>query len=79
MAIGDQFQRSFSYALWSILVPIGFNRDPAAPLGYKKINLLASTAHLEEDMTIVRPMTEKEAEMSRVRAKYFLTAHLVSR
>jgi len=39
LAVGDSFQRSVAYGCWSILVPVGFNRDPAASLGHGKVLL----------------------------------------
>ena len=39
-SIGDDFGRSVSYGLWSLLVPVGYNRDPASPLGYSNIKIV---------------------------------------
>jgi hypothetical protein len=37
LAIGDTFRRSLAYGVWSILVPVGFNRDPTSTLGHGKV------------------------------------------
>ena len=39
-SIGDDFGRSVSYGLWSLLVPVGYNRDPASPMGYSNIKIV---------------------------------------
>ena len=64
VAIGDAFYRGLSYALWSVLVPVGFNRDPEAPLGYKKVPAMAL-------------MASSATSTPEGRAKYFLTSHVI--
>ena len=39
-SIGDDFGRSISYGLWSLLVPVGYNRDPASPMGYSNVKIV---------------------------------------
>ena len=73
LCIGDNFGRSLSYALWSILIPVGYNRDPATPMGYAKIPLFYSLSN--ED--IQPAATDKEIELSANRSKYFLTSHVL--
>lgn len=74
LAIGDDFNRCCSYAIWSLLVPVGFNRDPSANLGYSKISLFD-----EHRMELSRdPVTDKDIERSSGRVKFFLTAHVLS-
>ena len=53
--------------MWSLLVPAGYNRNPSFPLGYTKVPLgeIVST-------------DEKEIDRLRHRAKYFLSAHVLS-
>ena len=29
-----------SYGLWSLLAPVGYNRDPASPLGYANVKIV---------------------------------------
>ena len=51
-----------------MLVPAGYNRNPSFPLGYMKVPLMETSAVTEE----------KEIERLRHRAKYFLSAHVLS-
>ena len=40
LCIGDRFGRACLYGLWSLLVPVGYSRDPVAPLGYYSVHSL---------------------------------------
>ena len=71
LSIGDEFYRSCIYGLWSLFVPVGYARDPSAHLGYTKVSLEDTIPELEVP-------TEKEIERSRLRAKHFLTVHVMS-
>jgi len=51
-----------------MLVPAGFNRNPSFPLGYTKVPMGETLATVDE----------KEIERLRHRAKYFLSAHVLS-
>ena len=37
LCIGDRFYRACIYGVWSLLVPVGYARDPMAPLGYHPV------------------------------------------
>ena len=39
-----------SYGLWSLLAPVGYNRDPASPLGYANVKIVpAGLSALDAD------------------------------
>ncbi len=86
--IGDDFPRSFSYGLWSMLVPVGYNRDPAEALGYAKVSLreqeeaackaTAAASSTDDEDVVIDPVSMRDVERLRNRAKHFLTAHVVS-
>jgi len=68
LCIGDRFGRACLYGVWSILVPVGYSRDPITPLGYYSINSL-DNLEIEEYQSRVKPSD---------RSSYFLTSHMLS-
>lgn len=81
--IGDDFNRSCSYGIWSLFVPVGYHRDPESHLGYKKIPLFSPTG--SHDSSLAHPaaerqhsLTMRDIQRSQGRARYFLTAHIAS-
>ena len=76
--IGDNFFRATAYGLWSLLVPAGFNTDPTAFVGYTKLPLFPVDESDSSANAASRPPTDKEAERSQIRTKYFLTMHVLS-
>jgi len=70
MSIGDDFNRGFSYALWSMFVPVGYSRDPSSHLGYTKVPL--------GELFPETSPTDKDIERSRQRGKHFLTIHVLT-
>lgn len=73
--IGDNFIRATAYGMWSLFVPAGYNRDPTAHFGYKKVAMILEHSYTVNDDDLI---TEKDISRSRVRSKYFLTMHILS-
>jgi len=73
--VGDNFVRATAYGMWSLLVPVGYNRDPAAHFGYKKVAMILEHTYTVNEEELV---TEKDITRSRVRSKYFLTMHILT-
>lgn len=69
LCIGDRFGRACLYGLWSMLVPVGYSRDPVSPLGYYSVNSLDTLETEELNQTNVKPSD---------RSSYFLTSHMLS-
>ena len=53
--------RATAYGIWSLLVPAGYNRDPTAHFGYKKVMILEHSYTVNEEELI----TEKDISRSR--------------
>jgi len=70
LSIGDDFNRAFTYALWSMFVPVGYSRDPSSHLGYTKVPL--------GEMFPETAPTDKDVDRSRQRGKHFLTIHVLT-
>jgi len=71
LCIGDRFGRSCLYGIWSLLVPVGYSRDPVSPLGYYSVQSL-DTLESEQELN-----QSKEVNTSN-RSSYFLTSHMLS-
>jgi len=69
LCIGDRFGRACVYGVWSMLVPVGYSRDPVSPLGYYSVNSLDTLETEEPSQTNVK---------SSDRSSYFLTSHMLS-
>jgi len=63
---GDGFFRGCLYGLWSLLLPVGFSRNPLESLGYK----------VYHQYTIADSSQPCSAAFLKQRAKYFLNIHL---
>ena len=48
--------------MWSLLVPVGYNRDPAAHFGYKKVAMILEHTYTVNEEELV---TEKDITRSR--------------
>lgn len=68
LCIGDRFGRACIYGVWSLLVPVGYARDPVAPMGYKEV---PNVAELD-------PAIEKEMKQWSARARWFLSSHILT-
>lgn len=75
--IGDDVGRSICYGLWSVLVPVGYNRDPGSPLHYSKIPLGFGSQNLIEQDEVRHVYEDREVHDFEKRAKYFLTCHVL--
>lgn len=69
ICIGDIFSRACLYGIWSLLVPVGYSRDPVSPLGYYSVSSLDTLETDEGDMTNISQSD---------RSSYFLTSHMLS-
>jgi len=69
LCIGDRFGRACVYGVWSMLVPVGYSRDPVSPLGYYSVNSLDTLETEEPSQTNVKASD---------RSSYFLTSHMLS-
>ena len=54
--------RATAYGMWSLLVPVGYNRDPAAHFGYKKVAMILEHTYTVNEEELV---TEKDITRSR--------------
>ena len=63
-SIGDDFGRSVSYGLWSLLVPVGYNRDPASPMGYSNIKIVPAGLSAVDAENRLRGENQGEKESS---------------
>jgi len=69
LCIGDRFGRATIYGVWSLLVPVGYSRDPVAPMGYQPVPDASDELH---------PATVKEIKQSSARARWFLSSHILT-
>jgi len=82
LSVGDDFSRAVTYGLWSLLVPAGYNTDPAAFIGYTKLPLFPDIPDSGPEDSCMpannEPPSEKDLARSHVRTKYFLTMHVLT-
>ena len=74
--------RATAYGMWSLLVPVGYNRDPAAHFGYKKVAMILEHTYTVNEEELV---TEKDITRSRGKEciwhiyKFYITRiHLIT-
>ena len=53
--------RATAYGIWSLLVPVGYNRDPTAHFGYKKVPMVLGHSYTVNDEELI---TEKDIARS---------------
>ena len=53
--------RATAYGIWSLLVPAGYNRDPAAHFGYKKVPMILENSYV---INVEDPVTQKDIARS---------------
>ena len=54
--------RATAYGIWSLLVPVGYNRDPTAHFGYKKVAMIFEQSYMVNEEEVI---TEKDIARSR--------------
>ena len=54
--------RATAYGMWSLFVPAGYNRDPTAHFGYKKVAMILEHSYTVNDEDLI---TEKDIARSR--------------
>ena len=54
--------RATAYGIWSLFVPAGYNRDPTAHFGYKKVAMILEHSYTVNEEELI---TEKDIARSR--------------